>query len=125
MRKSSKSAVLDLIHHSSGAVSHNDLLKQLGADYNRVTIYRSLDRLVEEGEIHKVIDLDGVSKYAQCDNCGESHHHRHDHIHFSCTQCGEVTCLSHVIPTFTLPKTYQVKEVNFTVSGLCPNCGEG
>ena len=87
---------------------------------DRVTIYRVLERLVEEGIIHKIINLDGVVKYAGCHSC--SIKHNHNHIHFSCQKCKSVTCLDNVQPTFKLPKNYKVSEMNFTLSGLCPQC---
>jgi Fur family ferric uptake transcriptional regulator len=65
--------------------------------------------------------VDGVIKYAECHQC-ETQHHHHNHVHFSCEKCKAVTCLEDVEPTFKLPKQYQVKEVNFTLSGLCPKC---
>lgn len=117
-----KKAVLEILLDSDKAISHSHLLHQLGDIYNRVTIYRSLDKLIEEGQIHRIIDMDGVSKYASCKECDRSDHHNHDHVHFSCTKCSNLTCLETTVPNFTLPANYQADEVNFTVSGICPNC---
>lgn len=118
---SNKHAIQELINKSSSALSHNELLTALGGSMNRVTIYRVLDRLVVDGSIHKIIDIDGVSKFASCDAC-DTHHHHHDHVHFSCVKCLSVTCLDDVTPTFKLPSEYIVEEVNFTLSGICPSC---
>lgn len=115
-----KKAVIDLFAQSKIALAHGDIESQLNGLCNRVTIYRILDRLVEEGVVHKLIDMDGVTKYMACSTCQEEHEHHH--VHFSCTSCGEVTCLHHVVPTFRLPKGYSQEEVNFTVSGSCPKC---
>ncbi len=117
-----KQAVEQLINKATTAVSHNELIGQLKDQYNRVTIYRSLDRLVDDGKIHRIIDMDGVSKYAMCHTCEHDHHHNHNHVHFSCTACQEVTCLENIIPHFELPTEYTTQEVNFTVSGVCPKC---
>lgn len=120
MKKPAKEEVQRIMERSANAISHNELLKALGKQYNRVTIYRSLDKLVEEGVIHRIVDLDGVSKFAMCQNCEGAH--EHNHIHFSCVKCQSVSCLEKVVPSFKMPKNYQVQEVNFTVSGICPNC---
>ncbi|MGO3109527.1 MAG: Fur family transcriptional regulator [Sphingobacterium sp.] len=113
--------ILKLLNQSEVALSHADIQQSLNGLCDRVTIYRVLDRLTEDGVVHKVVDFDGVIKYAICHTCSSDKHH-HDHIHFSCEQCHSVTCLDDVEPTFKLPKTYQVKQVNFTVSGICPLC---
>lgn len=117
-----KETIQNLIQKSESALSHNELLTALGNTMNRVTIYRVLDRLVVDGTVHKIIDIDGVSKFASCDVCDHHQHHHHDHVHFSCVKCLAVTCLEDVTPTFTLPKDYVIEEVNFTLSGICPGC---
>lgn len=116
-----KSAVQQLLKESNRALSHKDIQNEIGGLCNRVTIYRILDRLVEEGVIHKVVNTDGVIKYATCHQC-ESHDHNHNHVHFSCIKCNSVTCLDQVEPTYKLPPNYTVHEVNFMLSGICPNC---
>jgi Fur family ferric uptake transcriptional regulator len=117
-----KSAIQLLLQQSSVALSHKDIQNEVGKLCNRVTIYRILDRLVEEGEIHKIINTDGVIKYAPCNQCESHPNHNHDHVHFSCVKCDTVTCLDNVQPSYNLPPDYKVQEVNFTLSGICPNC---
>lgn len=115
-----KTAILDLIENADRALAHTDIQQELGDLCNRVTIYRVLDRLIEEERIHKVLDTDGVAKFLACHDCEDEHDHHH--VHFSCTKCGSVTCLHHVVPHFKLPSDYILEEVNFTISGICPNC---
>lgn len=115
-----KTQILALIQEANNALSQHDIQVALGDLCNRVTIYRVLDRLILEDKIHKVMDTDGIMKYLACHHC--EHSHEHHHLHFSCTKCNNVTCLHHVVPQFKLPNNYQITEVNFTVSGVCPNC---
>lgn len=117
-----KTEILDIINRSEIAFSHSEIASLLGAICDRVTIYRVLDRLVDEGLVHKVINTDGGVKYASCHGCETTHGHKHNHLHFSCQQCKSVTCIEDVEPSFQLPEKYKVIEVNFTVSGLCPKC---
>ncbi|MGE6221421.1 Fur family transcriptional regulator [Nubsella zeaxanthinifaciens] len=116
-----KTEIRKLISTSPVALSQPEIQQALNDVCDRVTIYRVLDRLVDEGAVHRIVNVDGVIKYAECHQC-ETQHHHHNHVHFSCEKCKAVTCLEDVEPTFKLPKQYQVKEVNFTLSGLCPNC---
>ena len=118
-----KGAIEEMLGQSNEALSHHDIQSKLGDLCNRVTIYRVLTRLVEDGTIHKMVDMDGVVKYASCkDTCNTTHTHSHTHLHFSCTSCNTVTCLDDVQPQFKLPSDYRPKEMNFTISGICPKC---
>lgn len=116
-----KTKIINLIANSKTALSHSEIQELLDIACDRVTIYRVLDRLIEENLIHKIVTVDGVIKYAACHDCSSVMHH-HNHIHFSCEQCQTVTCIEEVEPTFKLPERYKVHSVNFTVSGLCKNC---
>lgn len=115
-----KSKIITMLQSSEVALSHAEIEESIDIPVNRVTIYRILERLIEEGAIHKVVNTDGAMKYATCHSCSVTHHH--NHIHFSCVECKAVTCLEGVVPSFKLPKQYEVIDVNFTLSGRCPNC---
>lgn len=115
-----KTKIYELLTSSSTALAHSDIQHTLGELCDRVTIYRVLDRLVEEGAVHKIVDIDGTVKYAACRMCSAGH--KHDHVHFSCTKCHALLCLENVVPAYTLPRKYKVQATHFTLSGLCPKC---
>jgi Fur family ferric uptake transcriptional regulator len=115
-----KSKILTLINDSQKALSHSEIQAELQGICDRVTTYRVLDRLVEEGYVHKIINMDGVVKFASCKGCVPRH--RHHHLHFSCLVCKTVTCLENVEPTIKLPRRYKVESMNLIVSGICPEC---
>lgn len=115
-----KKNITQLLSDATSALSHSELVTLLEKKCDRVTIYRVLDRLVTEGIIHKIINIDGVVKYAVCHGCTQ--HHNHHHVHFSCTTCLEVTCLENLIPRIELPVNYTLSDANFMISGICPNC---
>lgn len=116
-----KTKILNTISDSKTALSHSEIHELLNDFCDRVTIYRVLDRLVDEGLIHKAVTIEGVVKYAACHTCSTDEHH-HNHIHFSCEQCHTVICMENVEPVFNMPKQYKVHSVNFTLSGTCPQC---
>lgn len=115
-----KTKIRTLLAASKVALAHSDIQQALEGGCDRVTIYRILDRLAEEGVIHKIVDMDGTIKYAACRMCHTGH--RHNHVHFSCRKCHTVFCLENVVPSYTLPDSYTVLETNFTLAGLCPQC---
>jgi len=116
-----KTKILNVITDSKIALSHSEIHQLLDDFCDRVTIYRVLDRLIEEDLIHKIVTIDGAIKYAACHDCSTVEHH-HNHIHFSCEQCHTVTCIEDVEPSFKLPEKYKIHNVNFTLSGVCPEC---
>ena len=115
-----RTEILNLLNQSEVALSHSEIQSLLGGLCDRVTIYRVLERLIQEQLIHKVANLDGGLKYANCHGCRSTH--SHNHVHFSCEKCKSVTCLEDIRPSFKLPEEYKVSGVNFLVSGLCPDC---
>jgi Fur family ferric uptake transcriptional regulator len=102
------------------ALSQPDIQQSLQGQCDRVTIYRILERLLNEGIIHKIVNVNGTVNYAVCHHCSTTH--QHQHIHFSCRECKEVKCLEQVIPAFQLPSGFQEEETYFTISGVCNNC---
>ncbi|WP_326984400.1 transcriptional repressor [Chryseobacterium sp. MYb264] len=116
-----KTEILNLINDSETALSHHNIQEKLSNLCNRVTIYRVLDRLEEEGKIHKIVNIDGVVNYAKCHDC-EKDHHNHNHLHFNCKKCNSVTCIENVVPKIDIPKEFIVEDYNFIVSGICPKC---
>lgn len=117
-----RTTILELIQQSDVALSQPAIQHALNGLCDRVTIYRVLDRLTEEGLIHKIVNVNGVVNYATCNGCQQHQHHQHQHIHFSCRICGELTCLNQVIPTFHLPQGFTQEETFFTISGICNTC---
>lgn len=116
----SKTVILESLKNSGEALSHERLQSQLGGEMDRATIYRTLNRLHEDGLVHRIIADDGKQYFAFCLDCGKQGH-RHDHFHFRCNGCGRVECLSAEIK-ISLPPGYRGDNFNGLVSGLCAAC---
>lgn len=117
-----KSAVIEMLTVSKTALSHAEIYHKLQSTCDRVTVYRILDRLIEEGVAHRIALTDGTVKYALCEQCGEGHHHLHSHLHFNCLQCGGVSCLESEIPKVQLPRKFKLHDVSLVVNGICASC---
>jgi len=117
-----KTEILKLITESDHALSHADIQLKLGNLCNRVTIYRVLERLEEEGSVHRIVNVDGVVNFAKCRGCSEIHHH--NHLHFKCEKCKSVTCIENVVPDIRLPENFIINQYNFLVSGICEDCSK-
>lgn len=107
------------------AWSHADIEVRLTKEYDRVTIYRTLNSFLEKGLLHKVFDDSGVAKFALCKhNCNE-HQHNDNHVHFKCEVCSKVICFHDMeIPHLPVLKGFTIHQVNLLVQGVCPECQE-
>ncbi|SJZ68219.1 Fur family transcriptional regulator [Sediminibacterium ginsengisoli] len=119
----SRKKILSLFVQSNGALAHADIEHQSGTEFDRVTIYRTLQTFVDKGIIHTIPTTDNSVRYALCkDDCSAGHHHD-DHVHFMCDNCGTTYCLDHItVPAVKLPKGFKVTQTDVVVSGVCNNC---
>ena len=89
-----KKAVFEIIQLNKTAMSQTEIFAKANNICDRVTVYRILERLVKEMKIHKIVNVNGVINYAPCNSCSHEQHVHHDHLHFSCTTCKKLTCIS-------------------------------
>ena len=119
----SRKKILGLFLKSNGALAHNDIEKQSGSSFDRVTVYRTLQTFVDKGIVHVIPSADNAVKYALCkDECTAGHHH-HNHVHFMCDDCGTTYCLDEiVVPEVNLPKGFVATQRDVVLSGKCEKC---
>jgi Fur family ferric uptake transcriptional regulator len=114
--------VLDVLIRFGHPISQPDLtgLPQLkGCD--RVTLYRTLNRLRDSGLVHTVQGIDGTWRFcaqepgaAGCPG---------DHPHFLCCHCGRMFCLTgQRLPHVEVPPDVQVQGKQLVAYGLCGAC---
>jgi Fur family transcriptional regulator, ferric uptake regulator len=116
-------AVLQVLSRSPFALSGHEIEQQMGSDVDRITLYRTLKTFEESGLIHRVIDTTDTVRYAACSVECSAHAHFDDHVHFKCTCCQHIYCLTQVaIPAVTLPSGFEVAARNYLLSGVCQEC---
>lgn len=115
--------ILELFLNSPEALTHADIEKKTGENFDRVTVYRTLQVFVDKGIIHNIPTTDNSILYALCkDNCEEGHHHD-NHVHFICDNCNKTICLDDVtVPDVKLPKGFKPRHAEMVVNGICDDC---
>lgn len=114
--------VLDVLARSPFALSGAELEKQLPPT-DRVTLYRTLRTFEEKGLVHRVIDHSEVVRYAATCLDADAPTSLADHVHFKCTACQHIYCLSQVaVPAVDLPGPYQVLRRDCLLLGVCARC---
>lgn len=117
-----RKTILEMFLNSPGALAHADIEKGNRENFDRVTIYRTLQSFLNKGIIHSIPSADNAIRYALCKECTEDHHHD-EHIHFLCRECGNTTCLEEVhIPSVVLPQGFRSERIEMVVSGTCKDC---
>jgi len=123
--KKKKKKILSLFWETGNAMAHGDIEQKSSADFDRVTIYRTLQTFVEKGIIHTIPTADNSVRYALCkDECAAGHHHD-DHVHFICDDCGITYCIDEVsVPKVKLPKGFKAAQTDLVISGTCNKCDQ-
>jgi Fur family ferric uptake transcriptional regulator len=116
-----RGAALELFLSSPHALTHQMIEAQIGGQFDRVTLYRTLKSFEEKGLIHRIADDSDSVRYALCHDCGHERH-EDDHVHFKCATCGHTFCLDALIPAVAVPPRYRVRQVQMLVTGTCEAC---
>lgn len=114
--------ILGLLRNAPAPMTHGDVEQALDASgFDRVTLYRVLDWLVESGLAHKNADAQRVFRFSVA-SAGE---HR-GHVHFRCECCGGVFCLEAPVPVAPqLPQGFRLSRMDFDLRGTCAGCARG
>jgi Fur family ferric uptake transcriptional regulator len=91
---------------------------------HRVTLYRTLELLVEKGVVRKLSAGDRAFRFALAWGA-----HRHEHAHFYCRKCDSLRCIDPgVIPLDSIPLPRGaglLEKVELRLDGLCHRCMKG
>jgi len=116
--------IVETLLSRDSALSCKEIKELIPGEFDRVTLYRTLNTFVEEGIIHQIAGSEGTVRYALCSS-GEcaTHHHEDRHIHFLCTGCGQTFCLEyHDLPKIEMPTGYKLGSFEISATGLCKSC---
>jgi Fur family ferric uptake transcriptional regulator len=115
--------VLDFLLGQKKSLTHHEiqthLAKTAHEELDSVTLYRVLEWLTENELIHRIAGADQVWRFS-----AGAGHHAHEHAHFQCIKCEQVTCFTDVaLPRkIKLPDGFQTQEIDFLINGTCASC---
>ena len=121
---STRRRILDVLLRAKKPLSHQAVMDRLGQQpIDRVTVYRTLHRLVETGLVHEAFVNDRTGLYETADRCYVDH----CHAHFTCRRCGQTVCLTEAkVPLVTgLRRGFVAQRQKVLIEGLCPRCSGG
>lgn len=111
-------AVINILQKEMIPLTEEEIRKEMGEIYDRVTFYRTMQALCGAEIVHRIVVDNTIVKYA-LNTEGEPH----SHIHFYCLKCHSVTCLKDIaIYPYELPADYRQEECEVLIKGICPSC---
>ena len=120
---SNRLKLLEYLQSYETAMPYSQIQKSM-KPMDRVTLYRTLNTLLGQGIIHQAFRDNNETYYALCGHRCSEHAHHHEHIHFSCNVCKEVTCQEiHQKIEIDLPN-FEIDKVSIVVKGTCQKCTE-
>jgi len=118
---SKRKDVLGLIVDYDSAIPFSHIQKEL-SNFDRVTLYRTMNSLLEKGVIHK-IQVEGTEIfYALCGHTCDDKTHQHNHVHFHCSSCEKVHCLEPDSPLNIGLNGFQIENIEIQLQGVCNQC---
>lgn len=112
-------AILAVLLAAERPLRHQEIaarLRQRATD--RVTLYRVLDWLLQQGLAHRLADAEGVWHFAASVDKTQA-----EHAHFHCHRCGQFYCLADTpAPAARLPRGFIAQEKDLVINGFCAGC---
>ena len=114
--------VLACLIAAARALSHAEIETQLqSTELDRVTLYRVLEWLVEQGLAHRVSGLSGFDRAMRF--AFSPPEQRNAHAHFQCVRCGTTMCLDEVsVPPLKVPGGIELQGFELAAFGYCAKC---
>ena len=116
-----REGILRVLHESDRPLSVEEIWERMPERRSGLpTIYRNLERFVQEGWAESILDADQTMRFIRC----HSHHHHH---HLQCERCGRMTevagCgIEHSLLEMEQASGFQITRHQLLLFGLCPGC---
>ena len=114
--------ILQTLKDAKMPLSGMEICLLMNGNCDKSTVYRTLNTLFEKDVLQRVI-IDHEVKYAlkATDPSGEGH--ATDHLHFKCSNCERLYCLTEIeIGDYELPEGFSKEENQFLIIGKCNKC---
>jgi len=120
-RTEARVAILKVLLQAASPLRQDQIAEQLpDKGRNKVTIYRTLESLVDVGLVHRAFMQERAWHFELAHHCTD----KQCHPHFTCSNCGTTHCLRE----FSMPmapkfyKGFVIQHQQVRLEGLCPAC---
>lgn len=119
----SRLSILSQFQNASSALSSQHLIEVFAEQFDRTSIFRTLNAFEEKGIIHSIPNTERGTLFALCGSECSEESHTHEHAHFTCQNCKKVYCIDlKEEPVFKVPVGFVLEDSNIIMKGLCKTC---
>ena len=120
-----KDLVFDVIKKKKHEFTVKELYDDVHQEIGLTTIYRLVDKLVNDGRLNKYIGNDNVTYYQYLEEC-----HEENHFYLKCDHCGglihvDCDCVMELSLHIVSYHHFRPTKDNFIIHGICDECRKG
>ena len=109
------------MQNNGSAMSYSNIQNTM-QPIDRVTLYRTIEKLKEKGIIHTAYQSNNEVYYAICGMDCSTDNHSHNHVHFKCLKCNIISCKEvNNSSQISLPN-HEIHKVSINIEGVCDGC---
>lgn len=117
-----KDIIINVIKHEKQEFTINDIYNQVKDKAGLTTIYRLVDKMVEEGKLSKYIGKDNTTYYQYLIECNED-----NHFYLKCNKCGKMIhidcdCIEDLSSHISKKHKFILSKKNIIINGVCEKC---
>lgn len=118
-----KDLILSVIKSKEKEFTIKDIYNELEG-VGLTTVYRLVDKLVDEGYIKKNISNDNTTTYEYLEKCEEE-----NHFYLKCEKCKRLEhvdcdCIDELYKHINKKHSFKLNKENIVINGICKNCSE-
>jgi len=120
-----KDIILEKVRKLNKEFTVKGLYDSLNHKVGLTTIYRLIDKLVEEGIIKKTITNDNKTFYRYLEECNHE-----NHFYLNCDKCGNLVhvdcdCINELSNHIFKEHNFKPSKDHIIINGICNNCSKG
>lgn len=117
-----KNLILNIIKKQTKEFTIKDIYEELKEEVGLTTIYRFVDKLIEENILTKNISKDNTTYYQYLKECKEE-----NHFYLKCEKCGRMIhidcdCIRNMSNHILKNHKFKANKENIIINGLCNKC---
>jgi Fur family ferric uptake transcriptional regulator len=113
--------LINILQRKGISLSENEIRMNMGAMYDRITFYRTVQKLIEMDIIYRIAVDNASVRYAL--NNKEEIKGYQNSVHFFCEKCNTTFNIEKSqIPDLQLPDGYIPREYEVLIKGICSSC---
>ena len=117
-----KDKIMDIVNKSNKIFKIKDIYESVNEEIGLTTIYRLVDKLVDENKLVKFISKDNITYYQYLESCNND-----NHFYLRCDKCGRIIhvdcdCINELSNHIFNSHEFTPNKEKIIINGICKNC---